>query len=49
VEKIDLAREDVFKKLEETQYPLNDHWLNWEPDSHWQLPRLPKNWAEIAG
>jgi hypothetical protein len=46
VEQIESAKEDVFEKLKRRHYPLDEYWLDWEPDQSWSLPRLPQNWAE---
>lgn len=47
VEKIELAKQDIFEKLKQTQYPFDGHWVNWQPNEQWTLPRLPANWAEV--
>ncbi|MFN8413645.1 MAG: DUF402 domain-containing protein [Anaerolineales bacterium] len=47
VEQIELAKQDVFEKLKQNQYPLNQDWLNWHPDEKWDLPKLPANWHQV--
>jgi hypothetical protein len=47
VDNIEIAKQEIFEKLEKIQYPLNEYWLGWEPNPEWVLPTLPINWAEI--
>ena len=44
---IELAKLDVFEKIENKNYPLNGKWLNWKPDNNWNAPKLPANWDRI--
>ena len=44
---IEIAKKEIFNKLEKRQYPYDGSWLNWMPDSHWLPPKLPKNWDKI--
>ena len=44
---IELAKLDVFEKIENQKYPLNGKWLNWKPDNNWGAPKLPANWDKI--
>jgi hypothetical protein len=48
VEQIESAKADIFEKLKDRLYPLNEYWLSWEPNPNWSLPRLPQNWAETS-
>ena len=46
-QEIEIAKKEIFKKLEKRQYPYDGSWLNWMPDPHWLPPKLPKNWDKI--
>lgn len=41
---LEKAQKHVFEKLEQRQYPLDGHWLDWKPDPAWTAPKLPENW-----
>ena len=43
---IETAQKDVFDKLEQRQYPLDGHWLDWKPNPTWTAPKLPENWDQ---
>lgn len=47
VKEIESAQQEIFEKLNQTQYPLDKYWLDWTPNPEWTLPRLPVNWAEV--
>ena len=44
---IEVAKNEIFNKLEKRQYPYDGSWLNWMPDPNWLPPKLPKNWDKI--
>lgn len=44
---IEIAKKEIFYKLEKRQYPYDGSWLNWMPDPDWLPPKLPKNWDKI--
>jgi len=44
---IEIAKKEIFNKLEKRQYPYDGSWLNWMPDPDWLPPKLPKNWDKI--
>ena len=44
VKGIEVAKGDVFDKLDRRQYPFDGAWLNWMPDPNWAPPKLPNNW-----
>ena len=44
---IEIAKKEIFYKIEKRQYPYDGSWLNWMPDPHWLPPKLPKNWDKI--
>lgn len=44
---IDLAKQDVFSRLEKRSYPYDGSWLGWRPDTTWSPPKLPENWDKI--
>ena len=44
---IEIAKNEIFNKLEKRQYPYDGSWLNWMPDPNWLPPKLPKNWDKI--
>jgi protein associated with RNAse G/E len=46
VREIELAQTEVFSLLEHRAYPLDDSWLNYQPDPSLSPPYLPKNWDE---
>ena len=46
-QEIEIAKKEIFNKLEKRQYPYDGSWLNWMPDPHWLPPKLPKNWDKI--
>lgn len=46
-DKIDAAKEEIFEKLEDRQYPFDGSWLDWKPDPGWEPPKLPENWDKI--
>jgi uncharacterized protein len=43
---IESAQKDIFAKLEQRLYPLDGHWLNWQPDPTWIAPTLPAGWEQ---
>jgi protein associated with RNAse G/E len=47
IEGIEIAKGDIFNKLEKRQYPFDGSWLDWMPDSNWALPKLPKGWDRV--
>jgi Protein of unknown function (DUF402) len=47
IEGIEVAKQEIFKKLEKSQYPFDGSWLNWLPDPNWSPPTLPENWDKI--
>jgi protein associated with RNAse G/E len=48
VQAIDTAKQEVFHKLENGQYPFDGFWLNWKPESSWSAPKLPDNWNQAG-
>ena len=44
---IEIAKKEIFYKLEKRQYPFDGSWLNWRPDAGWSPPSLPENWDKI--
>ena len=44
---IEIAKNEIFNKLEKRQYPYDGSWLNWMPDPNWLPPKLPENWDKI--
>ena len=44
---IEIAKNEIFNKLEKRQYPYDGSWLNWMPDPDWLPPKLPENWDKI--
>jgi len=46
-QEIEMAKKEVFDKLEKRQYPFDGSWLNWMPDPSWSPPKLPLNWDKI--
>ena len=46
-QEIEIAKKEIFNKLEKRQYPYDGSWLNWMPYPHWLPPKLPKNWDKI--
>jgi protein associated with RNAse G/E len=47
IQGIEVAKIEIFDKLEKRQYPFDGYWLNWIPDPSWSPPRLPANWDKI--
>jgi protein associated with RNAse G/E len=47
VKEIERAQIEVFSRIEQRTYPLDDSWLHWLPDSSLSLPYLPENWDEV--
>jgi len=47
VREIECAQDEVFARIEQRAYPLDDSWLNWEPDPALSKPYLPENWDEV--
>ncbi len=47
VNEVEHAQTEIFSRLEQRSYPLDDSWLNWKPDPSFPLPYLPKNWDEV--
>jgi protein associated with RNAse G/E len=47
MQEIEIAKKEIFNKLEKRQYPYDGSWLNWMPDPNWLPPKLPKNWDKI--
>lgn len=46
-QEVETAKDEVLNKIVEKQYPLDNSWLNWKPESNWSAPKLPKNWDRI--
>lgn len=46
-DEIDAAKDEIFQKLEDQQYPFDGSWLDWKPDSAWEPPKLPEHWDKI--
>ena len=46
-QEIEMAKKEVFNKLEKRQYPYDGSWLNWVPDPNWSPPKLRENWDKI--
>jgi hypothetical protein len=44
VKEIEIAKMEIFNKLEKLQYPFDGAWLNWSPDPNGSLPKLPESW-----
>ena len=47
IQEIDMARPEIFERLEKRKYPYDGSWLNWMPDPSWFPPKLPANWDKI--
>ncbi|HQV94341.1 MAG TPA: hypothetical protein PLA27_07405 [Anaerolineales bacterium] len=41
---IEIAKQEIFEKIERRKYPFDGSWLNWKPDPNWSPPMLPENW-----
>lgn len=46
-QEIEVAKAEVLDKLTNKQYPFDNSWLNWRPDSAWSAQKLPKAWDKI--
>jgi len=46
-QEIEAARQEIFAKVKERQYPYNGSWLDWMPDPNGSPPTLPENWDKI--
>lgn len=46
-QEIEVAKKEVFDKLANKLYPLDNSWLNWQPDPNWSAPKFPKYWDKI--
>ena len=47
MQEIEIAKKEIFNKLEKRQYPYDGSWLNWMPGPNWLPPKLPENWDKI--
>lgn len=47
IDKIEIAKEEIFSKLERRDYPFDGSWINWTPDPNWAIPRLPEKWNTV--
>lgn len=47
VQSIESATAEIFRKLENRQYPFDGSWRTWIPDPAWPAPKLPQNWDKI--
>ena len=47
IREIDKAKEEIFEKLKNCQYPFDGSWLDWKPDPTWSPPKLPADWDKI--
>ena len=47
VQEIEAAKQEIFVRLKERDYPFNGSWLHWLPDPGWSPPTLPENWYKI--
>ena len=46
-QEIEVAKDEVFDRIANRHYPLNNSWSNWKPDPNWSAPKLPANWDKI--
>ncbi|HEY3312536.1 MAG TPA: DUF402 domain-containing protein [Anaerolineales bacterium] len=46
VQGIENAKPEVFERLEKRLYPLDAHWLDWQPDPAMRAPSLPEGWEK---
>jgi protein associated with RNAse G/E len=44
---IEMAKEEIFGRLEKRLYPFDGAWLDWRPAPDWTPPTLPANWDKI--
>jgi protein associated with RNAse G/E len=44
---IEQAQPEVFDRINQHRYPLDDSWLAWRPDPVWVAPTLPENWKVV--
>lgn len=47
IQGIEIAKHEVFDRLEKRHYPFDGSWLDWIPDPAWLPPRLPTGWDEV--
>ena len=47
VKGVEQSQSEVFERIGQRKYPLDDSWLKWRPDPTWTPPRLPKRWRVI--
>jgi protein associated with RNAse G/E len=46
-QEIEVAKDEVFDRIANRHYPLNNSWSNWKPDLNWSAPKLPANWDKV--
>jgi hypothetical protein len=44
---IELAKPEIFDRINKRAYPFDGSWLDWKPDPDWSPPKLPENWDKI--
>jgi protein associated with RNAse G/E len=47
IQGIESAKQEIFSRLNQRQYPYDGSWLNWVLDPSWSQPKLPENWDKI--
>lgn len=47
IQGIEIAKQEIFEKIERRSYPFDGSWLNWTPDPTWSPPKLPEDWDKI--
>jgi hypothetical protein len=46
VEAIENAKPEVLATIDRQGYPMNNSWLDWQPDPTWRAPNLPVGWDQ---
>ena len=46
-QEIEVAKDEVFDRIANRHYPLNNSWSNWKPAPNWSAPKLPANWDKV--
>jgi protein associated with RNAse G/E len=44
VKNIEAAKKEILDRLERRDYPFDEYWKDWQPDSNWEPAMLPKDW-----
>jgi predicted RNA-binding protein associated with RNAse of E/G family len=45
---VELAKEEVLRRLATRTFPFDGSWIDWQPDDAWGIPTLPPDWRLVT-